>query len=398
MSHYPGTVTFTNEELSDVLISLARGDNDLAVKLVSETDSLPDDLRSSLRDLLSGEGEPGELISGFADAMRVSGISNRGEINQIHRAAFYAGDQWAALARNPLFSYFLAARSALGLDKWIQYFDVYDRHLSRFRGTDVSVLEIGTFKGGGLAMLQDYLGPKARLVGMDIDPAAVASIGDRFNVVLGDQEQPDSLTRISEEFGPFDVVIEDGGHTMKQQIVTAETLFPLLNDGGVYLSEDLHTSYWGEFGGGLGRDGTFIEWVKDRIDDINGYHAGTDEGGAYGTTDFVTDWTRSVGGLHVYDSVIVMDKKRVPQPFCELSGTFHHLRQNRGEETLIINLSQARDSALTELEQVRSEDDKEIERLKKQKKAADAALTQMKSSGSWRITKPLRKFRSRFGK
>ncbi len=401
-------MTFQPSELSDLLIAAARGDYTLAGEIVQKSDNLGEALRAKLIDTLQAGGTPGDVLSAIADNFRISGESNRADVNQIHRAAFYAGDQWADLARNPLFAYFQAARSALGLDKWIQYFDVYDRHLSRFRGTEATVLEIGTFKGGGLAMLQDYLGPRARLVGMDIDPLAIVTIEDRFNAVLGDQEDPASLVAISEKYGPFDVIIDDGGHTMNQQIISAETLFPLLNGGGVYLSEDLHTSYWSEFGGGLGREGTFIEWIKCRIDDINGYHAGTDETGLYGTTDYVNNWTRSIGGLHVYDSIVVIDKKRVQPPFCELSGTFHHLRETRGGETLVINLVQAReaalrdaalrDAALRDAAESHAENMAAIEILQaKAAKARDQAsrakaeTAAMKRSKSWKLTKPLRR-------
>ena len=47
-----------------------------------------------------------------------------------------------------------------------------------------------------------------------------------------------------DRYGPFDIIIDDGGHTMEQQIASIETLFPALNEGGVYLCEDTHTSYW----------------------------------------------------------------------------------------------------------------------------------------------------------
>lgn len=399
-------MTFTNEKLSSVMIAISSGDCEWAARLVAEEEQISDELRAQLITVIDAGGEPGTVLTNFADALRTGGSSNRGEINELHRAAFYAGDQWVDLARNPLFAYFLAARSALGLDKWIHYFEIYDMHLSRFRGTDVKVLEIGTFKGGGLAMLREYLGPQAQLVGMDIDPVAVASIRDQFTVVLGDQEDPESLRRISEEFGPFDVVIEDGGHTMKQQIITAETLFPLLNDGAVYLSEDLHTSYWEEYGGGLKSPDTFIEWIKDRVDDINGYHAGTGHGGSYGTTDYVNNWTRTVGGLHLYDSVVVMDKKRVAPPFAELSGTFHYLRENRFEASAVVDIEQARDMAVNELNRVRAENEEELTRvraeneqglnkLERRQAKAEAELRQLKESKSWQLTKPLRRFRSR---
>ena len=93
-------------------------------------------------------------------------------------------------------------------------------------------------------MWQRYFGPDAVIVGVDIDDAAVRADQGRFVVELGDQADPEFLRGLHETYGPFDVVIDDGGHTMQQQIVTAETLFPLIKDDGLLIVEDTHTSYW----------------------------------------------------------------------------------------------------------------------------------------------------------
>ena len=54
-----------------------------------------------------------------------------------------------------------------------------------------------------------------------------------------------------------------------QQITTFNVLLIMSKDDGVYLCEDLHTSYWLYFGGGYKRDGTFIEYSKNFIDQLN---------------------------------------------------------------------------------------------------------------------------------
>ena len=104
---------------------------------------------------------------------------------------------------------------------------------------------------------------------------------------------------VDEQYGPFDIIIDDGGHTMEQQIISIETLFPLLSDGGVYLVEDTHTSYWSELRRRPSRPGTFIEWAKDRLDDLQrlpprGCRA-CDRG------------PRELDAVHCYDSVVVLD-------------------------------------------------------------------------------------------
>jgi hypothetical protein len=78
-------------------------------------------------------------------------------------------------------------------------------------------------------------------------------------VVIGDQEDREFLARLRDRLGTVDLVIDDDGHTMGQQIATLEELWPAVRDGGLYVVEDLHTSYWEEFGGGWRQPGTFVE-------------------------------------------------------------------------------------------------------------------------------------------
>jgi hypothetical protein len=68
-------------------------------------------------------------------------------------------------------------------------------------------------------------------------------------------------------------LIDDGGHTMKQQINTFEEFFTSIAENGVYLCEDVHTSYWSKYGGGYKKSGTFIEYSKNFIDYINAWHS-----------------------------------------------------------------------------------------------------------------------------
>jgi hypothetical protein len=209
------------------------------------------------------------------------------------------------------------------------------------------LLEIGVYRGGGLDLWQRFLGPDARLVGLDIDEVAVRSVNGRFVVVLGDQEDPELLRSIMREHGPFDIVIDDGGHAMRQQIVSVETLFPLLNDNGVYLVEDTHTSYWQEFGGALHDPATFIEWSKRRIDDMHSRHSSE--------IDRMTIWASHLDGLHIYDSMVVLDKRERFRSFNEVVGTSSYLFVDRLSEVLGIELLATRDAALAERDALREQ-------------------------------------------
>jgi cephalosporin hydroxylase len=215
--------------------------------------------------------------------------------------------------KNPLEAYFRANQGRL-IHKWMHYFDIYDRHFSPYRGREVNVVEFGVSHGGSLQMWRNYFGRRARITGVDIDLRCARLTGDRINVVIGDQENREFLKELADQVGEIDVVIEDGGHAMGQQIATFEELWPRVRDGGVFLIEDLHTSYWRKYGGGYKRSGTFIEYAKDLIDQLHAWHSQD------GEMFKVDEYTRSIRGMHIYDSIIVFDKGLVTKPTHEKTG------------------------------------------------------------------------------
>jgi len=221
--------------------------------------------------------------------------------------------RWQRSPRNPLLEYFEAKPDRL-VHKWMHYFDIYHRHFAPWRGRPATIVEIGVYHGGSLLMWKKYFGRRARIFGIDVDPRCKELAEPQVEIIIGDQEDREFLGRVREQVGPIDVLIEDGGHTMGQQIATFEEMFPAVKVGGVYLVEDLHTSYWEEFGGGYRVPGTFIEYVKDIVDQLNAHHSRDRERHP------VTDLTRMVGGMHVYDSVVVFDRAELPEPTVRKSG------------------------------------------------------------------------------
>lgn len=122
------------------------------------------------------------------------------------------------------------------------------------------------------------------------------------------------MREIKTEIPPFDILIDDGGHTMRQQIVTFEELFDHVKENGVYLCEDMHSSYGIKSGGGYKRRGTFVEFSKNLIDYINAYHSRQ-------KILKVNEYTKSIHSLHFYDSVLVIEKTKMSKPYRETSGT-----------------------------------------------------------------------------
>jgi 23S rRNA U2552 (ribose-2'-O)-methylase RlmE/FtsJ len=188
------------------------------------------------------------------------------------------------------------------MQKWAHYFGVYDEHVSRFRGTDVTIVEFGVNHGGSLQLWRKYFGPKARIYGVDINPHCKSLEEDGVEIFIGDQADRSFLRSIAQRVPRIDILIDDGGHTMAQQIATFEELFPCVAERGVYLCEDTHTSYWRKYGGGLRRRGSFIEYSKRWIDALNAWHS--EDTGRFAPDDF----TRTVRSVSYYDSMVVVHK------------------------------------------------------------------------------------------
>jgi hypothetical protein len=201
------------------------------------------------------------------------------------------------------------------IEKWDHYFEIYDRHFSRFRDTDVHVVEFGVGHGGSMQMWKHYFGPRAKIWGVDINPSCRELEEEQIEVLIGNQDDRSFLQSLVQTIPRIDILIDDGGHTMRQQIATFEALFLHVHANGVYLCEDLHTSYWPDWGGGYRRRNTFIEYSKRLLDDIHAWHS------VQPRKFRVTDYTRSIHGLHFYDSVLVIEKRQVDKPFQSATGT-----------------------------------------------------------------------------
>jgi cephalosporin hydroxylase len=357
----------SGDAVAIVLYALTTGFPDRAVSVVATSEEVDERERAVLWAALTSSEEPSAQARRFGDALRSLGAA-RQSVNEAYRAAFYSSDDWKSLSGNPLFAYFVANRGGTPLDKWVHYFAIYDRHLARYRGSAARLLEIGVYRGGGLDMFSHYLGPAASLVGLDIDESGRAAVAGRYPVEVGDQQDPAFLQRVVDQHGPFDIVIDDGGHTMQQQITSVETLFPLLADGGVYIVEDCHTSYWPEFADSADPSRTFVGWAKERLDDLHAYHHSVE-------LELGAPWQTDLAAVHAYDSVIVLDKARRRAPFSEITGTSDYINVNRGASTVNLELLATREAALTRASEVEAEAARRVE-------SADRRVAQAESEAA----------------
>ena len=199
------------------------------------------------------------------------------------------------------------------IHKWNHYFDIYERHFNRFRNKEIVILEIGVSQGGSLQMWKDYFGDKAKIFGIDIDPRCKKLEEENIKIFIGSQSDRKFLRKIKETIPMVDILIDDGGHYMDQQIVSYEELFSHIKNNGVYLCEDLHTSYWPKWGGGHKKSDTFIEYSKNFIDYLHAFHSKQ-------SSLKVNSFTRSADSIHYYDSIIVIEKRNREKPLSLKSG------------------------------------------------------------------------------
>jgi hypothetical protein len=224
-----------------------------------------------------------------------------------------SADEVAALKTEPPTDLHKAffAKSRRPAHKWRQYLEVYDRHLSFYRNRPFFFLEIGVMDGGSLDMWRRYFGADATIVGIDINSECATRVDHPNQVRIGSQDDREFLLKLVKEFGAPDVVLDDGSHIARHQRASFEILFPELKDDGLYIIEDLHTAYWGgEYEGGFCRKGTAIELVKQMMDDMHSW---------YHQEQTMTPARDFIDGIHVYDSIVVLQKRRKSKP-CFLEG------------------------------------------------------------------------------
>jgi len=178
------------------------------------------------------------------------------------------------------------------------------------------ILEIGINQGGSVLMWLNYFGPNCMYYGVDINPECkkLEKINDKKNVqiFIGDQADQTFLAYLITQIPKVDVIIDDGGHWMEQQINSLDILFPHLVDNGIYLCEDTHTSYYPGFGGGLRNPKSFIEYSKSIVDSLHGMHPWTVP---------EDNWTKYCDSICFYDSIAVLQKREQRiKPSCITIG------------------------------------------------------------------------------
>jgi hypothetical protein len=208
------------------------------------------------------------------------------------------------------------------IHKWTHYLDAYDHEFAPYRGgfpqadgtrRPLRFLEIGVSHGGSLQLWRRYFGPDAAIWGVDNNPECAAIDDPDLEVRIGSQADRGFLLGVVAAMGGVDIVLDDGSHRADDQRASFDILFPVLSDGGLYVVEDLHTSYSEPFGGGYERRGTFIEATKDLIDDMHDWYH--DE-----PAKLLPGSQSGASQLSIYDSIVFIHKTPRRRPMVVKVG------------------------------------------------------------------------------
>jgi hypothetical protein len=298
------------------------------------------------------------------------------------------------------------------IDKWEQYIGIYESELAPFiiAGQPISLLEIGVQNGGSLQVWKKYLPVGSCVVGIDINPdCAKLELDENTSVHIADGTDRAALDGVLGDL-TFDVIIDDGSHRSDHIISTYKALFSRVKGGGKYIIEDLHASYWSEYGGGFRTEGSAMEFLKGLADGLNCDHFRDTGFARKAEIDHLRDFGRSIARLTLYDSVAVMEFMNVPRdsPYRQIYS---------GGETRVMPLSTlfdagARshvDTRLVGRTSARHIDRMLLGRISElsaamptpgtaaagtsfaaENEALRAELAATKGSTSWRITEPVR--------
>ena len=128
------------------------------------------------------------------------------------------------------------------------FIQLYDKYFTSLKNLKINILEIGIENGDSLRIWREFF-PNANICGIDIDKKNFKI--ENVDILQGDQSNQFFLKSVIDKYKNFDIIIDDGSHQSKHIIASFKFLFPFLNNNGIYVVEDLQTSYFPRYGARL---------------------------------------------------------------------------------------------------------------------------------------------------
>ena len=151
--------------------------------------------------------------------------------------------------------------------KWDKYFSTYEEIFKDYKNKDITFVEIGIHNGGSLNIWKKYFSKNSKIIGIDVNPDCKKFAEDGIEIFIGNQSDPKFWNDFFKKVGRVDIILDDGGHTNLDQVITTISVVDKIKDGGLLMTEDTHTSYWDVYNSS--KKFSFIEFSKKIIDDIN---------------------------------------------------------------------------------------------------------------------------------
>ena len=154
------------------------------------------------------------------------------------------------------------------------YIDIYHEYFKKIKDEKLKILEIGIADGYSLLTWSDYF-KNSTIIGIDIHKIDIVEKKlDRKNIEIhqGSQNDENFIKSIIDKYGSFDVIIDDGSHIVKDVKKSFKLLFPTLTNNGLYIVEDMQTSYIHFFGGNpfdLKYSNSHMNFFKNLTDSLN---------------------------------------------------------------------------------------------------------------------------------
>jgi hypothetical protein len=206
-----------------------------------------------------------------------------------------------------------------GGHKWTHYFEIYESIFGPLRTEPLRILEIGIWHGASMKLWRKYFEhPKTIIVGVDVlsECRQYDAPETGVHVRIGNQADPAFLKKVVEEFGPFDLIMDDGSHFSSHIIASFNHLFSDgLKDTGIYFVEDLHANYWHPW-----RDSkkSFLDVCKELLEEMHAHYRNstpedflTNPPSARTTTAVdVPQITTMIREMRFFDSIVAIYKMR----------------------------------------------------------------------------------------
>jgi len=303
------------------------------------------------------------------------------------------------------------------VDKWTSYLLEWDQIFSTLRNEEINLLEIGIQNGGSLEIWAKYFDKAKNIVGCDINEACrnLKFEDPRISTVIGDVNTDNAENKIVNISSKYEIIIDDGSHLSSDIIRSFSRYFNRLSTNGLYVIEDLHSSYWDIVGSGLYEPYSAISFLKRLVDITNFEHWRVNQSreeylipfGEKFETEFKEEDLSMINSVTFLNSLCLIKKR--PSEETTLGerlviGLFESVTNNaqKWDKSTIhqmkpINFNEDSNqdifSLLNQVEKMKTDEKKkeqEISALKKQITEMEGKISFYANSKSWRITKPLR--------